>query len=496
MEERSMSLVDAGARGGREPGLKGGELTFIEVLFQSLASAAPGLSVTLAVIVGASFAAGALPLALVLALIGILLVAICIGQMAQRFPSAGGFYTYVARGLHPSLGPLVAWFYVIVWVVFPSTLFLPFGDFISKTCHSDFGWDVKPVWIVSSLLCIVIVYICVFFGAKFSTNVSVALGLLEFAILGALAIWLIVRAGGDNTFSVFGTKYLDVKGFGGASGLIGAMVYAIYGFVGFENVVPLAEEAKDPRRSVARVTFLAPLILGIFIIICTYAATVYFGAAKFADFPSSNNGDAWIGLAKSVWGKGWYILLFALLNSCIASANGATNAATRHLFAMGRNRLLPSPFARVSEDHGTPVVALASLMVVSVAVTLVTGLWLDPLRAFAFLGTIETAVAILLYILVVLACLSYFLRNRHEGFHPVLHVVVPILAFVVMVPTLMAALGVGSGIFSFISPFGYPYNVAGGIAVGWVLAGFVYAAIVWIRFPERAAQTESVFVEA
>lgn len=484
-----------GARDGSEPGLRTGELSFVEVLFQSLASAAPGLSVTLAVIVGAGFAGGALPLALVLALVGVLLVAICIGQMAQRFPSAGGFYTYVARGLHPSLGPLVAWFYLIVWVVFPSTLFLPFGDFISKTCHSDFGWSVKPVWIVSSLACIVIVYVCVFYGAKFSTNVSVTLGLVEFAILGALAIWLIVRAGGHNTFAVFGTKYENVAGFSGASGLIGAGVYAIYGFVGFENVVPLAEEAKDPRRSVARVTFLAPLILGLFIIGCTYAATVYFGPARFSEFPSSNNGDAWIGLAKDVWGKGWYILLFALLNSCIASANGATNAGTRHLFAMSRNRLLPRPLATVSRDHGTPTVALATLMGSSVVVTLVTGLWLDPLRAFAFLGTIETAVAILLYLLVVLSCLVYFLRNRAEGFNPLLHVVVPLAAFVVMIPTLMAALGVGSGLFSFISPFGYPYNVAGGIAVAWVLAGFVYAAIVWIRFPDRAARTETIFLE-
>jgi amino acid transporter len=486
---------DAVVMDGSRSGLKTGQLGFVEVLFQSLASAAPGLSVTLAVIVGANFAAGALPLALVLALIGVLLVAICIGQMAQRFPSAGGFYTYVARGLHPSLGPLVAWFYLIVWVVFPSTLFLPFGDFISKTCKSDFGWSVKPVWIVSALLCIGIVYACVYFGARFSTNVSIALGLIEFGILGTLAIWLIIKAGGDNTLSVFGSKYADVKGFAGASGLIGGMVYAIYGFVGFENVVPLAEEAKDPRRSVPRATFLAPLVLGVFIIMCTYAATVYFGASHFADFPGSNNGDAWIGLAKDVWGWGWYILLFALLNSCVASANGAANAGTRHLFAMARNGLLPRALSEVSADHGTPSVALAGLMGVSVVVTLVTGLWLDPLRAFAFLGTIETAVAILLYILVVLACLVYFLRTRGEGFNPILHVLVPVLAFVVMIPELMAALGIGSGIFDFISPLGYPYNVAGWIAVGWVVAGIVFALVVWTRFPERAARTEAVFVE-
>jgi amino acid transporter len=273
------------------------------------------------------------------------------------------------------------------------------------------------------------------------------------------------------------------------------MVYAIYGFVGFENVVPLAEEARNPRRNVAKAALVAPLILGVFIIVCTYAATVYFGPARFADFPNSNDGDAWIGLAKDAWSGGWYILLFALLNSCIASANGAANAGTRHLYSMGRIRLLPSPLAAVSRDHGTPNVALAVLMILSVALTLVVGLWRGPLGAFAFLGTIETAMAILLYILVVVACFAYFLRHREDGFNPLLHVVVPVAAFVVMVPTLMAAMGVGSGIFSFISPFTYPLNWAGRIAAAWVVLGFFYAGWVWIAHPDRAAQTEHVFVD-
>ncbi len=69
--------------------LRRDELGFAEVLFQAPAPAGPGPSVTLAVIVGANFAGGAL----VFALIGILLVTTCVGQMAQRFPSAAGFYT-------------------------------------------------------------------------------------------------------------------------------------------------------------------------------------------------------------------------------------------------------------------------------------------------------------------------------------------------------------------------------------------------------------------
>jgi amino acid transporter len=41
-------------------------------------------------------------------------VAISIGQLAKRLPSAGGFYTYAARGLHPAVGFLVGWGYAFV----------------------------------------------------------------------------------------------------------------------------------------------------------------------------------------------------------------------------------------------------------------------------------------------------------------------------------------------------------------------------------------------
>ena len=63
----------------------------------------PRGSVTLAVIIGPSFAGASLSLSLVLALVGIMLVAVCIGRMPRDFPSAGGFYTFVSEGLQPSL---------------------------------------------------------------------------------------------------------------------------------------------------------------------------------------------------------------------------------------------------------------------------------------------------------------------------------------------------------------------------------------------------------
>lgn len=79
-----------------------------EVLFQSITHMAPAAAVAFSIIVGAGFAGGALPLA-VLALVGCLSVAYCIGELARHLPSAGGMYTYVARGINPAAGFLVAW---------------------------------------------------------------------------------------------------------------------------------------------------------------------------------------------------------------------------------------------------------------------------------------------------------------------------------------------------------------------------------------------------
>ena len=59
-----------------------------EVLFQSVTSMAPAGAVALSIAAGATYAGGALPLAVLLALIACMLVAVSIGQLAKHLPSA------------------------------------------------------------------------------------------------------------------------------------------------------------------------------------------------------------------------------------------------------------------------------------------------------------------------------------------------------------------------------------------------------------------------
>src|SRR6266496_4265184 len=124
------SAQAAGPIDGRDTGLARGAIGLREVLFQSITHMAPAAAVAFSIIVGAPFGAGALPLAVLLALVACLLVAISIGQLAKHLPSAGGFYTYTARGLHPAFGFLVAWGYAFAEPFVAPLLYLIFGNVV------------------------------------------------------------------------------------------------------------------------------------------------------------------------------------------------------------------------------------------------------------------------------------------------------------------------------------------------------------------------------
>jgi amino acid transporter len=131
-----MAEIDTGARPG---GLARDAIGLREVLFQSITHMAPAAAVAFSIIVGAGFAGGALPLAVVFALVACLSVAFCIGELARHLPSAGGMYTYVARGIHPAAGFLVAWGYAFAEPLGAPLLYLIFGNVVAGTLSTSLG---------------------------------------------------------------------------------------------------------------------------------------------------------------------------------------------------------------------------------------------------------------------------------------------------------------------------------------------------------------------
>ena len=478
---------------GSSPGLAREAVGLREVLFQSITHMAPAAAVAFSIVVGANFAAGALPLSVVFALIGCLLVAVSIGQLARRLPSAGGFYTYASRGLHPAVGFLVGWGYAFVEPLVAPLLYLIFGNLVASTLQQEFGWSYDTWWVISAVAAALIVFVFGWFGVRLSTGAGTLLGLFEILVFAALAVTLIIQAGGDNDLGVFGTGFANVEGFGGMSGVVAGSVYTILAFIGFEAAAPLAEEAKDPRRTIRLAVIYSCLAIGVFYIITTYAAAVSFGPDRFAEFPKAGDGNPWDFLARGAWGAGWVLVFLAVANSAIANANASANAATRTWFAMGRIRLLPQALAHVNPRWRSPDVAVVTQLVVGVGVSLWLGLQYTPLTAFALVGTIVTAVIIAIYMVVNLACLVFYLREGRGEFNWLLHGVVPVLGIAAFVPAFLTAVGIQ--VFSFVSALPYPISLVGPVVGIWYAIGVVVLVLLLARRPERLRDTGRVFVE-
>ncbi|MFG2792835.1 APC family permease [Streptomyces sp. NPDC048419] len=472
-------------------GLRRDAIGLREVLFQSITAMAPAAAVAASIPSGAAFAGGSLPLAVLIALVACLFTASCVAELARELPAAGSVSTYAARGLHPAVGFLVGWGYVFVEALVPPLLLLQLGFTTAGTLHQEWSSYSADLWWPWALAGAAIIAAAGYFGVRASARFGTILGIFEVLVFLVFAVWLIAKAGGDNTLTVFGTSH-TAEGYEGVSGVFAGSVYTVLAFAGFEAAAPLAEETRNPRRTMHRAVLGAALGIGLFYVITTYAMTVYFGPDRFAKFGASG-AASWDGVARASFGLFWLLVFLAVVNSTIANANACSNVSTRTAFALARIRVLPRPFATLHPKYRSPVTGIAVQSAVAVGAVLGLGLGYDPVTAFLLLATVIVTVVIGVYIVVNLSCVGYFLRRRRELFNPVRHLLLPVLGIVAFVPALLTAAGLPA--FDFVTELTAPVSYAGPIVGVWMAAGVAVLLVLMRRHPERIAETARVHLE-
>ncbi len=465
------------------------------VLFQSITHMAPAAAVAFSIIFAVTYAGGATPLAVVLALVACLMVAISIGQLARHLPSAGGLYTYSARGLHPAVGFFVAWGFMLAEPIVAPLLYLIFGNVIAVFLTNHFG---TPTWLWAPFAAAagIGVWVLVYRGVRISTEAGVVMGAFEIIVFLALAITLIISAGSNNTLSVFSPSTGNAHGWGS---VFAGMVYTVLAFIGFEASLPLAEETKDPKRTIPRAVILSCVLIGLFYLLCYYAAMVYFGPNAAADskngFFAFNGGDPWDGIASKVWGPLGVLVLLAIINSAFANSNAGANAASRVGFALGRVGILPRALAQVHPKYKTPYIAVHVQGALGIAIALILGFALGgPLLAFALLGTVATLIIVLIYILTNLSNLAFYVREHRDELNPIWNVAVPIVGTLIFIPVLLAAFGIDFGGLG-ITALTAPANAAPWIVLAWLVLGGLVFAFLSVRAPGRIQETATTFIE-
>lgn len=454
---------------------------------------APGAAIAASIPFGSPLAGGALPLAVIFAFFGIFFTASSIGQLAAHIPSAGSVATYSAVGLRPWVGFFVGWAYAAVEILIVPLVMLQLGYTVAGEWHGEqSSFSVNNWWIFTTLGTLLVGYI-VYKGVRSSARTGVILGAIEIVVFIIVGVVLVVKAGGNNDLSVFTSHYANAKGFEGWSGVIAGSVFCLLAFSGFEAAAPLAEETENPRKNIPKAVMYATLSIGALYAFTTYAATVAFGPEKFKDFAAYNNGAPWDALAKGLGTIFWLLVLFAIINSTIANANAGANVFTRTAYAFGRAGAFPKVLSEIDPKHKTPRNAVLLQLIVGLILGLGLGAKYTPQTAFGIIATGLVVAVVPVYMIANLACVGYFTKHRKEERHPVIHILVPIIGFLFLIPGFFNAAGItgvpGLGfIVSLSSPLTY-----GAYAMGvWMIVGVIAYAYLASKKPEAIKEVATI----
>src|SRR2546423_7532622 len=217
---------------------------------------------------------------------------------------------------------MIAWICAFIEPLVAPLLFLNLGFAAADFFHREFSWD-PGLWWPWAILGAVVVFFLGYRGIRVSAGTGTVLGIFEIGVFVALSIWLIAKAGNANTLSVFTTKFANNPDFHGFSGIFAASVFTVLAFIGFEAAAPLSEEAKNPRRTIGIAVVASCLLIGLYYVLTTYAATVFFGPTRMTRFQV---GTSWPAIAQAVWGSAWVLVFAAIVNSTIANSNAGSNA--------------------------------------------------------------------------------------------------------------------------------------------------------------------------
>ena len=468
----------------------------LDVLFQSITSMAPGAAIAASIPLGAGFASGALPLAVLIAFVGILFTAWSIGQLAKHIPAAGSVATYNAVGLAPWVGFLVGWAYAAVEVLIVPLVMLQLGYTVAGEWNSEQSSFPTNLWWIFMAAGTILMCYLVYRGVKTSTRVGVVLGFVEIVVFLSLSVALVIKAGHHNTLSVFTTHYANAKGYSGMTGVIAGAVGALLAFSGFEAAAPLAEETREPRRNVQRAVLLSTILIGALYIFTTYAATVAYGPAKFSGFASYAGGVPWDGLARTISAVFWALVLFAIVNSTLANANAGANVFTRTAYAFGRVGAFPRVLADLHPRFKSPRVGILVELILSLALGLALGFKYTPQVAFGILGTAIVVIVVPVYIACNIACIGYFARHRKAEQHLLSHILVPIIGALLLIPGFFSVAGI-TGIpgLRFIAALTSPYKYAPYAMAAWLAVGIVALLVLRSRNPQAVDKVAHVYLE-
>src|SRR5690349_9706954 len=310
--------------------------------------------------------------------------ALCYGELAARYPEAGGGYVYLREAFGPALAFMYGW---MAFLVMDPGLTAALA--VGLATYAGYIIDLNPygtkLLAIATILAIALINIRgVRLGAWFvRVLMFLKLGLLAFVILWGVGFQL----GHWSNFTPFVARHPDSPPLLGA--LAGGLVGAFFSFAGWWDLGKLAGEVKDPARTLPKALTLGVLTVTI-VYILTSLVFVY-----LVPLEQVTSGETFAAQAGEVlFGRaGGTIFSLIVIVAVLGSLAAVVMSAPRVYFAMARDGLFIPQVAAIHPRFETPAVAIA-LQASLASVLVVAGTFNDIISYFVFVVIVFIALTI------------------------------------------------------------------------------------------------------
>lgn len=401
----------------------------VSISFMAVATAAPIAAMVGNVPIVVGFGSGIYaPASFVVAGVILSLFALGYSAMAKHITATGAFYGFISYGLGRVVGLGAGALTTMAYVVFEASVAGLFAFFAQSFFATQLGIDIS--WVVFAVLMLAINAAATYFKINLAAGILGVFLVTEIVMLTALVISVLIHGGPGgwsleslnpiNAFQNLSGTVPDPNKPGATLAVAGSagigLFFAFWSWVGFESAAMYGEESRQPAKVIPRATMVSVVGVGIFYVIVSWAAIVGTGPARAVALSQdpATGGQIFFGVVEQNLG-GWAVVLFEflLVTGSFACVMAFHNCASRYIYAIGREDLVPGlgrTLGKTHPRHGSPYVA----GFVQTAIAMIIVLWFfftgrDPYaQLFALMGLLGTTAILIVQALAAFACIAYF----------------------------------------------------------------------------------------
>ena len=363
-------------------------------------------------------ASGMVPLVYVIGLIAMIFTALAYAQMAKSFPLAGSVFSYVGRGIHPSLGFFAGWAILLDYLLVPTLLYV----FAAESMVGLFPGTPRWLWAIVFVVVNTIINLAGISLLKFANRIFLAIELVFVVVFVVIA----VRAINGHSLPNVAWSTLPIWDSSTVTAplIASALSIAVLSFLGFDGISTLAEESTGSKNPAGRAMIIALFVVAFLFVTQTWLASLLAGGRD--SFSDDEAGNAFFTLVQAASNTGWMNAFFAVNVMAVGFANAmAAQAATsRLLFSMSRDGQLPKFLSTIS-SRKVPIAAILVVSALSIVLVLFfvgqIGLISSLVNFGALFGFCLLHVSVVWY---------YVVKQKSKNY--LLHLVVPTLGFLII----------------------------------------------------------------